>query len=344
MEIAFRKMEAKDKGKVIMLALRTFHSLEGVFIGNPKDAIVACDGEKIVGAATLNIYSYKKGTLGYVDYAFIDPNVQNAGIGKKMYAEVIQELKSRGCNEVAAVVRSDNVQSFHLFEKNGMNRCSLLQGYRILGFGGMVKLLLFTPYWAAACGDFYLTHSDSKRGSISQILWYIWINVAFMMLGIITGKSSIFSYMLAGICTMSLTIAAGGIAGLFTKERWTFRLSTGGGLLSAILGIFQTFFPVVGKWYPEQFNKSKGQKRLLAVSALSEWYMLLLLYVIANIGLKDSAFLSSLSRVAGTLLVYRIIPTYPFNEYGGGRVYRYSKMIYLIQFVITLFLLMWIRS
>ena len=71
----------------------------------------------------------------------------------------------------------------------------------------------------------------------------------------------------------------------------------------------------------------------MAVPELIKWVVFLLLPLLAFAG---GGFFTAAAKFACTTLVHMSIPFYPFEALGAGRVYRYSRKIWLLLFAVTL--------
>ncbi|MDD5936419.1 MAG: GNAT family N-acetyltransferase [Clostridiales bacterium] len=335
MDIVIRKMEPQEAKAVYNLGLKTFHSMEGIFMGKPKQAIVAVSGEEIVGGITYSTHKYKDGVLGYVDYAFVNDKYHGRGIGSKLYTAAVRELNGFGCTQVISLVRGDNPGSFMLFERQNMQRCSMGEAKRLLGTSGWLYLLFRSVLSWGPAMDCYLSNAKKKCDGISQFFLYLLVNLAFLLLGIMVYKEQM-PLALAGAGTVMIV---GSILGasicLSEKGQYHFRLSTGGGYVTAIVSALGGFFPMFGKWYPQKFDGSEKQKAELGVSAIIEWVGILLLYVAMKEGFSGNAYAESVAYYSSVMTVFRMIPTFPFNEYGARRVYSYNKGQYAVLWILS---------
>lgn len=85
MSIIVRDMEVNEAAEVYKIGKRAFTGLESLFVGKPKLALVAVKDEKIVGAILYKFFQCDGKKIGYVDYAFIDPDYHNQGVGGILY-------------------------------------------------------------------------------------------------------------------------------------------------------------------------------------------------------------------------------------------------------------------
>lgn len=340
MEISIRSMLLKEAFAVWKLGLITFHSMEGIFMGKPKNAVIALDGDQIVGAATYKVYKYRDGKLGYVDYAFVDHRYHGKGIGTKLYAAAVETLKKAGCTQVSALVRGDNPGSFTLFEKQEMYRCTLSEAKRVLGIRGLSKLILASPLGWGPAVDCYLSDVTPRKDGNRQILWYLCVNLILMLFGCFRFQETFYWALAAGATLMLVTVLLGASIHLIKKHTYQFRLSMGGYFVTSIVMLIGGFFPLLGKWYPKQFENTDRQRKERCIAAIIEWIGILAVYIVAKVFLGDCRYGKYLEYFSYALTVFRMLPTFPFSEYGGRRVFEYRKSLYAALWILSAAVLM----
>ena len=83
--IIIRRMEAGEAAEVRRIGRRAFKGLESLWVGKPKQAVVAVKEDKIIGAVLYKFLESSKGKAGYFDYAFVDPDYHGQGVGGVLY-------------------------------------------------------------------------------------------------------------------------------------------------------------------------------------------------------------------------------------------------------------------
>ena len=83
-----------------------------------------------------------------------------------------------------------------------------------------------------------------------------------------------------------------------------------------------------GNWYPERYEKTKEFRRDMGIAALAEWFFVLGLTVFAVFSGYPQMLVRMLGQLGAIFLFYRIIPVYPFESFGGRRIYSWNKRIY----------------
>lgn len=330
--VSVRKMEQSEAKEVKRVAKRAFGGLEQFSVSNPKEALVAVLDGKIVGGIIIKYMQSGGQKIGYFDAAFIDPKHHGEGIGRTLYQETTRYLGEQGCTVLSAIVKDDNVGSWKLLLNNGFNQISLTEGVRQLGFLGMLSHYFATPLFACNGMELYLTVKDTKvksktSQSIPQIFLYLLANMLLLFPALIN-KSSV-SLFLCSYITLLIGGVIFGYAGtLFSKKHWTFRLNSGGALIVVFITLIGGLYPMIGNWYPPQYENTKSFRKDMGIAALCEWISIIFLTILGLALQLTHPYFEYLFRIGSMLLLYRIIIVYPFESYGGNRVYRWSKKIY----------------
>lgn len=79
---------------------------------------------------------------------------------------------------------------------------------------------------------------------------------------------------------------------------------------------------------------AKEFARYNGLQAFATWMSLLLVYVAARL-LLPVAFSSGLATVLDLVIIYQVIPFYPFDGMDGARVLRYSRGLYAVGAVLS---------
>jgi L-amino acid N-acyltransferase YncA len=332
-------MKPEESKSVEKLGRKAFQGFESLFVSKPKDVLIAESEGRILGAVLYKFYQTGKKKIGYVDFAFTDPEFHGRGIGKQLYTKTIELLWDLGCDAISALVKDDNVGSWKLFLDNDFSRVSLGDITRYLGFGGMLKQYFGTPFCIATGMEYYLALKDttikSKIGYTSrQIVWFFLVNVLlFSSASIFNGTA--FPYMLAGMFVLlGIRVLAGYIGTFFSKESWRFRMTNGGGLISLLVNIVGVF-PMVGNWYPEIYSKAQPFRKAMGTVALAQWKVMFLISLISYTSIASHTFFKLFSQLAMALAIYSVIPFYPFDSFGGKRLYKWNKGIYFVCLILT---------
>jgi GNAT superfamily N-acetyltransferase len=337
--IFVRKMHPSEAREVRKLASKAFQGMEQFFISNPKEALVAEMDGKIVGGVMIKYIETAAHKVGYYDFVFTHPQYQGKGIGKALINKATEYLWEQGCTAVCAAVKDDNVGSWQLFINNGVQRVSLMETVRRLGLLTALKIYFFTPFFASNGMELYLAVKEDEvapksHGTGMQILLYLLANALLLLSGFRT-RSNFFVFLAAVLTLLLGAIAAGYIGTLLTKEKWHYRLNSGGAFICAVIGFIGGVFPMIGNWYPPRFEKTDGFKRDMGIVALCEWIFMIIATLAGVLMQEQYTFFSAIALVGVVFLIYKAIPFYPFESYGGRRVLDWNRGLYALMTVIS---------
>lgn len=333
MELEIRKMRDSEALEVQKLGRRAFLGLEGIFISKPKTTFVAVIDNKIVGAAAYKFINTKLKNMAYIDFAFVDPKYHTQHIGTKLYKATIDYLRDQNCDALTALVKEDNVGSWKLLLNNGFKKVSFSQGVRSLGLYEMIKQFFLTPYCIAIGMNFYLYLKDEKislqeNKSSSQIGLYLITNLILSLLIIFGDVQNKITFILAYLMFLITKVAIGFSFTRLNNRNWKFHMNNCGGLMCIILNMLGSVLTLTGNWYPESYEKTDKFRKDIGIIALAEWILTLTFYLISAYFINKHIFFKYLLKISGTFLIYTIIILYPFESYGGKRVYDWNKFIY----------------
>lgn len=334
MEITTRLMEPGEAPEVQRIGRSAFGGLEGLGIPKPKQAIVAVVDGRIVGAIQLKFYRAGGKKVGYFDYAFIHPDYHNQGIGSILYKAAADYLWGQGCDAITALVKDDNVGSWSLLLKNGFVRISVPELVRKFGFIGMLRLYMGTVYNIAIGMDYYVAMRDQqcpsgKGGSTRQIGAYLLANLFLSLFFLLEKRENMRAFFAAYGIYLLGGLLIGYIGTLFSKRRWQFRLNNGGGLVCAFVNYIGGVYPMTGNWYPDRYENTDSFRRDMGVQSLSGWIFVMILTLLPMFA-ADQPLLHALGQIGSVFLLYRVITIYPFEAFGGGRVYRWNKAVFFL--------------
>lgn len=342
--LIIRKMKAEEAEEVKKIGQKSFVGMEKLFVGKPKDAIVAIVDDKIVGGMVIKYTVTNDKKLAYIDFAYIDPEYHNQGIGGKLYKETFEYLWNEGCTAISATVKDDNVASWKSLLNNGFSQTNMLEATKELGICLMLKQYFTNLTFIANGMEFYLKVKDrsvkSKKGETkTQIGIYLLANLLLMGLGIlINNRSNLGMYIASYIGLLAGGVVFSYLGSLLSKRNWKYRLNSCGAAIVALVNIGGVY-PLIGNWYPEKYEDTKEFKRDMGIIALFEWIFLLIVTIVSMIMMPQHIVFKYLSQIGSILLIYRILAFYPFESYGGGRVYKWNKALYLIMSIISIILI-----
>lgn len=347
MNFIIRRMEPGEAKEVKKLGIRSFRSLESLFVPTPKEALVAIKDSKIIAAVIIKIIRSKDNQkTGYIDFAFVDPAFHNQGIGRQIYKASVFYLWRRGCSQITALVKDDNAGSWSIFLKNGFERASLYTLFKCLGKKGFLNHILHTAMaWGPGC-EVYLADSkgDSKQkknNSLFQIFLYLFVNVLISLLVIFhLGAAQTMIFAGALFSVLSFGVLTGYLGTVFSKRKWKFRLVNCGFISSILLALVKAVFPMIGNWYPIEYEKTKKFKRDLGIQSTINWAGYLVLALASGILSPYNLFCNQVFIICSALMSFRILAVYPFSVFGGTRVFHWNKIVYSVMALLSIVIVM----
>lgn len=341
MGMIVRQMEACEAAEVYKIGKRAFTGLEGIFLGRPRQALVAILEGRIVGAILYKFFYTGTKKIGYIDYAFVDPAYHNQGIGGVLYQTTADFLWEQGCDALTAVVKDDNVGSWGLFLKNGFSRVSLSDMVGQFGFAGMLRQYFGTPLCVGIGMEYYVALRgqkcpSGKGGSTKQIAAYFLANLFFFLLMLLRAPKSTGAFFAAYLILLAGGMAVGYIGTLFSKRKWNYRLNNGGGLVCILANCFGSVFPMIGNWYPERYENTDGFRRDMGINGLMGWIFVLALSLFSVLEVSQTILSQYIGQIGALFLMYRVLAVYPFESFGGRRVYCWKRWLYVVMTVLSL--------
>lgn len=347
--ITVRKMEPSEAQEVKRIAKRAFAvGIERFFVSNPKEAMVAVVDDKIVGGIIIKYHQYAGSKIGYFDAAFVDPAYHGKGIGSILYEKTTEYLWEQGCTVLSAIVKDDNVGSWKLFLNNGFNRSSLIEAVRQLGLWATILHYFTTPLFASNGMELYLAVKNvdvksKNSGSMAQIGLYLLANALLFLFSLFSHPQDFPLYFAAYLTLLAGGVVFGYVGTLFSKKQWRYRLNSGGAAMVAFISFIGGVYPMIGNWYPKKYENVKELKKDMGVTALCEWIFILVVTAIAFLLQPTYIFCKCLAYMGSVFLLNKIITFYPFESYGGQRVYQWNKAVYVVLTVVSALLIVFIN-
>lgn len=343
--IQIRSMKEDEAKTVQQLGRRAFSGLESLFISPPKEAIVAVEGEKIVGAVILKLLKGEHGALiGDFSAGFVDPACRGRGIANQLYKAATNRFWELGCSFITAQVKDENAGSWRALEKSGYARVTYMELRRLLGFKGLMSVLKSTPTAFAYGMDLYLaakTVSFKKKADsiVLQIATYILLNLIIACTALLLNRQIHLGWFLLAYGGLLIGELLFTRIGLISEHRWRFRLTNCGFTIPLLVSILGGVFPMLGNWMPEKYEDTSRFRWIWGGGAVMGWIYLLLIVALSRWVWTDLEFTSYLYQLGSILLIYKLIPVYPFEGFGAARIFRMNKLVYGTMAIATLILL-----
>jgi len=351
MSILIRQMRPEEAANVKKIAKNAFGFLEGMFITKRKDAIVAVDGNKLLGGVYFSMGKRGGKKFGHVDYFFIDPTAQGRGIGKMLCKAAIDHLWELGCDFLLTYVRDDNVASWKLFVENGFVRTDFAKLAKVVGLGGAIHQHCLTS--AAFCigHEIYIAMPSAElaaplekpKSQLLQLAIFAVMPILFLLPNINWGNLESLPIVLGALAIIFMGYVLAGFAGtLFSIGRkWRFRFTGGGAPMTFLISLFSGgITPMVGNWYPAKYENTPAFKRDLGIQAAFGWIYLIGIAVVGN--LLDGPLWGTVAGITFILLIYRCILMVPFISFDNGRIWNYNKILFFVIAVASLCTALWL--
>lgn len=333
MSILVKRMLPDQAKDVQQLGRKTFKGVESFFVSLPKDCFIALDNDSLVGAIMIKFETYSQTKVGYIDFVFVDKDYGGKGIGQQLLAAAIDYMWEEGCKYITAIVKDDNVSSWQMLKNKGFNRSSYIEIKNALGLSGLLKLFFTTPVGFAIGMQYYILSQEEtkeKKTSNDEIRMYIVMNMLlFVLFGFRFGVLNIPSAI--GVLSAYIGLIFFGYLGtLPSKKQHVFRINECGTSLAFVLHLISGILPIMGNWYPVQYEKTEAFKKNLGLIGLMKWLFVIIItgLTILPVGLSEAMI--ALSDTGLYLMFMFCIPIYPFESFGSGRVFRWNKIIYLM--------------
>jgi len=339
--VQLRDMLPGEAEILLKIGKQFFSPIERMGMPIPQNALVAAVDGNIAGALFYKVFEGKNAApVVYIDLAYVVKEYRGMGIGELLYHTGIERIKEQGYETITAMVADDNAASWKLFGKEGFERASFTEMVKALGFVGSLKLWVHTIYCISCGMNMWASIVAKSRKSWSEIATFLALNMLLITpFSIIYGhlnRQSPLPALLAYLSVLAISIVSGFIGCLTVKERWRFGFTRGGLLISLPLQLFGIIFPVMGRWYPSRFNKTKHNRKILGIEAVVEWLGLLSFSVISLINSEGSIYWQWMNSFLNAMLFYHIAAIFPFAHFGGRRVLNWSKGLYILLVILSL--------
>lgn len=336
--IIIRKMLNDERRFVWELGKSSFGLVEGLAFKKPKDAFLAIVDGHIVGMASYRIFPVKNSQkVGYLETAYVKKGYEGKGIGSKLYEKVTVFLKEQGCKTVTATVKDDNVASWKLFENNGYNIMSFTQMLKNYGLIGTIQLWIYSTLFIASGFHLWSTSEQKSSSSIKQLGTYMVLNLLILFPVLLFNNFIDFTIKVGALFSLLIISLIGGmVATLVLPEKWTFTVTRGGLLISLLVTVLGGVWPIIGRFYPKKYKQTAVFKHNMAIEGLFEWLGLLCFVLWMIMFGNQSVFCDYIVSFGKNLLILHSIPFYPFECFGGKRIWDCSKILSIVTIVISI--------
>ena len=348
MSFEMRELRPGEAADLMRLACPNFSMVEQIFMSRPKLGVVAeAEDGSVAGGAFLIIVEAGGRKVGCIDIIFVLPKYRGSGVAKQLYHAATEQLHQRGCDTVMALVRGDNSQSLRRFEAEGLCSISLHRLRKQIGFSATAGLFIKTASLACATGCWILCENaapQSVGSNVQNLLRTFLTNGVLLLCGALLGSclhtgSAPWWNLLAALFFLAVLTLGESLGRKAVGGSWRFVLPEGGLVPTAIVALLGGFYPMLGHWYLTERENTPEYRRHMAAPAMGAWLTLMAAVFACGLLRKAHPFFGCGADLGVMLLVFYILPFYPFDSFGGRRVREHNERTYaaLITFsIITL--------
>ena len=339
-EFVFRPLKPEERKIARSLAQKAFSFPMCFFIPLPQEGIIACDNSGIIiGAAFFSIiHLADHAPIGYIDWAFVNPDHQKSGIGKQLYATAVAALQAKGCRYISATVLDNNKNSWSILQNQGFHVPLFWELCNFFGFQNALKIWWKTTLFFSYGHHLWLnTPAPASPPTWRAPIFYLIVQLLLLLL--LPNASLFFS--LGGFATILLAFVGGTIGMWLTRWPCHFQFPPGGFPLSVLLALFGCFFPLPGHWYPTN-RKARASELVqpIGIIAALNWGFLLLATIggiyYGGMSWQPADFFAGAAHIGSLLLLFYTIPCFPCNSFPGKQVFAWQRTLYLFFLFISL--------
>lgn len=351
MDLKYRPIEPDDRRALKRLAARAFGFTGSGMVSLQKGGHVALDGERVVGATVLKVFTAAGRRVGLVSWIMVAPAEQGRGIASRLNELAHAWFAEQEVDALLALVEGYNQSSSKLFESRGYRRLTLAEQLRTFG-AGTLRVWLASVY-VVSIGHFLWYREASTQAapptsgpertrpsSLAGFGAAILINALFMSLvylarglawtmplapAAIVGVPAV----LIGLRTLVLAVVARARGLKVRFDAWA-----GGLLLGLLIGAIGGYVPLPGTVYPRaQSYRYRDVLSAIGPASLAAGLALVLLHaglVVLDLPASSPAWLGQMQSFALSLffpilLVDLLLPFFPLWGYLGRQVWNWSR-------------------
>lgn len=330
-EPIIRLMDQSEATIVLRGQRKAFSPLFGLLLSRPKEALVAESEGSIVGAVTFKTIQTAKGKAGYLDIAYVDASQRGNHLGTSLYVAAMEHLKEQGCSIITATIRDDNRASWKIMQNNGCVALPFLKLSEKVGFAGALRIGAHSHFAYALGHELWVTNGPISHSNTRTMLSFILINLLLLL---IASRGAVF-FTLGGMLVLAAEVSGSWLGTLGSRSRatWYFQRPHTALPLSVFVSIVQGLLPNNAAWQlvEGQYPISE-RKKLLGRVSLGGWIATSLAtiasYIVLEAGLGDDVVESvfeGMINLGILLLFYRTAAIFPFESFGGRRVFDWSR-------------------
>ena len=102
--------------------MRSLEELRSMVADPNTCLMVACDGERIIGMASLYVMQKIDGRTSHIEDVVVSSEYRGQGIGEKLMQALIKKAREDGLHEIELTSRPSRVAARALYEKLGFQK------------------------------------------------------------------------------------------------------------------------------------------------------------------------------------------------------------------------------
>ena len=344
-EPIIRVMAESEAPIVLRGQRRAFSPLFGLFISRPKEALVAEFDGHIVGAVTFKTIPTANGKAGYLDIAYVDASLRGNHLGSRLYIAAMEHLKAQGCSIITATIRDDNRASWKIMQNNGCVALPFLKLVEKVGFTGALRIGAHSHFAYALGHELWVTHEPISHSNTRTLVAFILLN--FLLL-LIAARGAIF-FTLGGMVVLAAEVVGSWLGTLSSRNRatWYFQRPHAALPLSFFVSIVRGLLPNNAVWQLEEGRYPIAERKsLLGRVSLAGWIATSLATIASYMALQAGvgndvvgSVFEGMVNLGILLLFYRTVAVFPFESFGGRRVFDWSRWRFWFMAVVSVAIL-----
>jgi len=307
------------------------------------DALVAVDGERIVGCVTPKVTTLAGEKIGSVEAIFVDRNVQGKGVGKALVDAALSLFQEAECQTLYYIVDRYNSPSWNMALHRGFNLFEFNEQFRVFGWKILSLWLAISYYFAP--GTFIL-RKTAKESQITReagagwhfLLAWLGFSLTILAMGIRLGDPLLdtipFVLGVVGVSIFAHELSHKLVANFFGLKT-VFKVWESGLVFSVLLALLGGLYPSYGSTFIKQmdwpYNKKIKEMGLIysvgpVISLILASCFLGLTYWTSTEWLVDLGIVGF--RVNFILALFNLIPIFPFSIFDGRKIFLWNKTVW----------------
>ena len=318
------------------------------------DALVAVDGERIVGCVVPYIDTHAGEKVGIVGGIFADRNVQGKGVGKALADAALSHFQKEGCETNYVLVDRFNSPSWNMFLHKGFTPFEFNEQFRV--YGWKILSLWWINSYLLEPGCFILRKTDKESQTAREIGegWHFLIAWLVFSLIILVAVARLDDPLVASIPLVLGVVGVSILAHELSHKliarsfgfKTVFKVWESGLVFSFFLILLGVLIPFYGSTFIKQkdwpyYKKIKEMGLIYSVGPVISLVLascfLGLTYGTSTEWLVDLGIVGF--WVNSVLALFNLILVYPLTPFDGRKIFLWNKIVWsLLVIWVTLLL------